>query len=108
MYKRQNETENGEDNSQVSLNDLPRMDVDLPSTIPEEYVSHLPTRLGLYQRLGRILNREELDQIEEELTDRFGALPDTVVNLLELVDLRALAASVDIESIVQSGDSITA
>ena len=41
-----NETENGEDNSQVSLNDLPRMDVDLPSTIPEEYVSHLPTRLG--------------------------------------------------------------
>ena len=103
-----NETENGEDNSQVSLNDLPRMDVDLPSTIPEEYVSHLPTRLGLYQRLGRILNREELDQIEEELTDRFGALPDTVVNLLELVDLRALAASVDIESIVQSGDSITA
>ena len=103
-----NETENGEDNSQVSLNDLPRMDVDLPSTIPEEYVSHLPTRLGLYQRLGRILNREELDQIEEELTDRFGALPDTVVNLLALVDLRALAASVDIESIVQSGDSITA
>ncbi len=103
-----NDKENGPEDSQISVNDLPRMDVDIPSAIPEEYVSHLPTRLDLYQRLGRILDREELDQIQEELTDRFGALPETVVNLLELVDLRALAAAVDIESIVQSGDSITA
>ncbi len=103
-----NEKENGLEDTQVSVGDLPRMDVDIPSTIPEEYVSHLPTRLGLYQRLGRILDRNELDQIEEELTDRFGAPPETVVNLLELVDLRALAASVDIESIVQSEGNVTA
>jgi transcription-repair coupling factor (superfamily II helicase) len=88
--------------------DLPRIDVPLPSSIPESYVSHLPTRLSLYQRFALVRDRREIKEIREELRDRFGPPPEDVENLLSLVDLRALAAGLDIESIVQSSEGITA
>ena len=87
--------------------DLPRIDVPLPSSIPDSYVSHLPTRLSLYQRFAQMTDRNEVKEIEEELRDRFGPLPEVVENLLALVDLRALAAGLDIDSIVQSAEGIT-
>jgi transcription-repair coupling factor (superfamily II helicase) len=87
--------------------DLPRIDLPLPSSIPDSYVSHLPTRLSLYQRFAQMQDREEVKEIEEELRDRFGPLPEAVENLLSLMDLRALAAGLDIESIVQSAEGIT-
>jgi transcription-repair coupling factor (superfamily II helicase) len=90
-----------------SVGDLPRIDVPLPSSIPDSYVSHLPTRLSLYQRFAQMRDRQEVREIEEELRDRFGPLPQVVTNLLSLVDLRALAAGLDISSIVQSDEGIT-
>ena len=87
--------------------DLPRIDVPLPSSIPDTYVSHLPTRLSLYQRFAQMKDRQEVKAIEEELRDRFGPLPDVVENLLALVDLRALAAGLDIGSLVQTAEGIT-
>jgi transcription-repair coupling factor (superfamily II helicase) len=86
--------------------DLPRLDLPLPSSIPESYVSHLPTRLSLYQRFTRVRDRREVQEIREELRDRFGPPPEVVENLLSLVDLRALAAGLDIESIVQTEEGV--
>ena len=94
--------------SPLSIDDLPRMDVSLSATIPENYITHLPTRLSLYQRLGRIINRDDITLIEEELCDRFGPMPEEVIALLSLVDLRALAAEVDVESLVETETGITA
>lgn len=94
--------------SPLSIDDLPRMDVSLSATIPEDYITHLPTRLSLYQRLGRIINRDDITLIEEELCDRFGPMPEEVIALLSLVDLRALAAEVDVESLVETETGITA
>ena len=82
--------------------DLPRIDVPLPSSIPHDYVTHLPTRLSLYQRFAQMKDRSEVKEMGRELRDRFGPLPEAVENLLALVDLRALAGSLDVESIVCS------
>jgi len=86
--------------------DLPRVELPLSAYIPESYIGHLPTRLDVYQRLARLRERREVPEVREELRDRFGALPQEVENLLRIVDLRALARSVGIESIVHSGDAI--
>ena len=87
--------------------ELPRIDLTMPSNIPESYVDHLATRLALYQRLARVTDRQEVKDIAEELKDRFGPLPESVERLLELVDLKALAAGLDVESIVQSPQGVT-
>ena len=87
--------------------ELPRIELPMPSNIPESYVEHLPTRLALYQRLAQVTDRAQVKEIEEELRDRFGPLPEPVERLLQLVDLKALAASVDVESIAQASEGIT-
>ena len=87
--------------------DLPRIDVPLPSSIPHDYVEHLPTRLSLYQRFAQMKDRSEVKEMAGELIDRFGPLPEAVENLLALVDLRTLAGSLDVESIVHSREGIS-
>jgi transcription-repair coupling factor (superfamily II helicase) len=92
--------------AQEETTSLPRIDLPLPAQIPEDYIPHLPTRLAIYQRLARITERGQVPQLREELRDRFGPLPQQVENLLLLVDLRALANTLSIESILCSGDTI--
>ncbi len=86
--------------------ELPRIDLPLPYSIPRDYVAHLPTRLSLYQRFAQVQERAEVKEMGGELRDRFGPVPESVENLLTLVDLRALAGSLDVESIVHSGEGI--
>ena len=84
-----------------------RVDLDLAAYIPESYVSHLPTRLGVYQRLTRLKARHEIEDTRDELRDRFGPLPQEVENLLYLVDLKLLASGGWVESISQTGATAT-
>jgi transcription-repair coupling factor (superfamily II helicase) len=86
---------------------LPRVEVPLPAHLPEDYIPHLPSRLAVYQRLAKLRQRSEVPELRAELRDRFGPLPEEVENLLAVVDLRALAGSVGIQSVVHSGDAIT-
>ena len=84
-----------------------RVSLPLSAHIPESYISHLPTRLAIYQRLTKVRGRPEVQDIREELHDRFGPLPQVVENLLYAVDLRYLAGEAGIESITQSGSTVT-
>ncbi len=86
--------------------ELPRMDLPLAAGIPESYVEHLPTRLAVYQRLAKLASRSDIPEIRDELRDRFGPLPDEVENLLVVADVRALAASAGVNSVIKGGDAI--
>ena len=84
-----------------------RVNLPLPARLPDSYISHLPTRLAIYQRLTKVKSYEEVEDTREELRDRFGPLPQAVENLLYLVDLKLLAAAAGVESIALSGSTIT-
>ncbi|MBT99302.1 MAG: transcription-repair coupling factor [Dehalococcoidia bacterium] len=86
--------------------EMPRIELPMNARIPEDYVDHLPTRLAVYQRLAKMDDAEYIPEIRDELRDRFGPLPEEVENLLTLAALRALAADVGVESIVQGNDAI--
>jgi len=66
----------------------PTIDLPLDAYIPEDYVSDLETRLGLYQKLVKV---EEMGQLEP--------LPEEAQNLLYAVRIKLLAAGAGIESI---------
>ena len=84
----------------------PSVDLGIPASISEEYVVDLPTRLGIYQRLVKLLELGGVDEMEEELRDRFGPLPWQAQNLLYVVRLKLRAARAGIESITRGGDRI--
>ena len=84
-----------------------RVNLSLPAHIPESYITHLPTRLAIYQRLTKIATRQELDDLREEMRDRFGQMPEELDNLIFLVDLKLLAGDGGVESVVQKGSNVT-
>jgi len=77
----------------------PAIDLPLAAYIPEDYVSDLNTRLGLYQRLAEVDDADAVDDLLNEFGDRFGTPPAEVRNLLYAVRIKALAAKAGIESI---------
>jgi len=86
--------------------DLPRLELPLQARIPESYIAHMPTRLAVYQQVARIAERRGVPELRDELQDRFGPVPPEVESLLLLADLRALGASVGVESMQQNGEAI--
>lgn len=71
----------------------------VPIIIPEKYVADLGVRLGLYKRIGNLKTIEEIDDMREELIDRFGNIPDEVENLLKTVEIKQICALSNIERI---------
>ena len=67
--------------------------------IPESYVSDLQLRLGLYRRLSTLNVRADIDTFAAELADRFGALPEEVTALLDVMEIKALCRAGGIEKI---------
>jgi transcription-repair coupling factor (superfamily II helicase) len=76
------------------------IETDLELLIPEEYVSNISERLGLYSKLDSIKNEEELNKFATMLEDRFGPVPEAVVDLMETVRLRWKAEKLGIEKLV--------
>ena len=87
--------------------ELPHIELPIPASIPEDYITHMPTRLALYQRLAKARDRQEIPGFREEMRDRFGPLPEEVENLLAQVELRTLAMGAGVESVLQSAEGIT-
>lgn len=71
----------------------------VPIIIPEKYVADLGVRLGLYKRIGNLKTTEEINDMREELIDRFGTIPDEVENLLKTVEIKQICALANIERI---------
>jgi transcription-repair coupling factor (superfamily II helicase) len=84
----------------------PAIDLPLPAYIPEEYVADVETRLGLYQNLVKLEKVEQIEALAQEFSDRFGAPPAEVKNLLYAVKIKLLAAKAGIESISMENDQV--
>ena len=66
----------------------PAINLGVPVLIPDRYVSDLDVRLGLYRRIAQLDSGEDSEAFAAELIDRFGALPDEVENLLQIVAIK--------------------
>ncbi len=96
----------GEADSQWETKEDTRVDLPLSAHIPNSYISHLPVRLNVYQRLMDLRSQPQIDDMREELRDRFGRLPTAVDNLLYLVSLKIMAREMGVQSIASSETEI--
>lgn len=67
-----------------------------PALLPEAYCPDVHERLALYKRLANAESEEALRELQEELVDRFGALPEVTRTLLECHRLRLQAKALGI------------
>jgi len=86
----------------------PEVSIDLPLSahLPESYVPDLNLRLALYQRMAQMESLSQVDELAQELTDRFQAPPPLARNLLYVVRLRVLALQAGVQSIASEDGQI--
>jgi transcription-repair coupling factor (superfamily II helicase) len=73
------------------------IDTDLEILIPDDYVENITERLSLYQRMDSCETELELEEMKQELADRFGPVPPQVNDLFITVRCRKLAVDLGFE-----------
>lgn len=96
-----------EENGEMPKDDIPcTIDLNVSAHIPENYIESLSARLGIYKRIANIKTEEDASDVIDELCDRFGEPPTSVMGLIDIAVLRNKAAAADIAEI--TGTSNTA
>ena len=78
----------------------------MDATIPEDYVPHERLRLEAYTKFAAARSDDDVRDVLDELTDRYGPVPEPVARLAALARLRALAAHLGVREIVAQGKSV--
>ncbi|WP_426196294.1 transcription-repair coupling factor [Massilia sp. DWR3-1-1] len=77
----------------------------VPALLPVDFCGDVNERLSIYKRLANCASAEKVDDMQEELIDRFGKLPDPVKALIETHRLRIAAKAVGIVKIDAHGEA---
>jgi transcription-repair coupling factor (superfamily II helicase) len=75
------------------------VDLPLPAYLPGSYVPPGRHKIEVYRKFSRVESFEQLEELETEIRDRFGPLPDTVLNMIEIKRLQLLAQRWQIDDI---------
>lgn len=80
----------------------PEIDLRLSAIIPDTYIGDIHTRLIMYKRIANAKDKQQLHNLQVELIDRFGLLPQQVKYLLLVTELKFLATHLGISRIAVS------
>jgi transcription-repair coupling factor (superfamily II helicase) len=83
------------------------IDTDLEIMIPENYIENITERIKLYRELDNIQDEENLKHFEDNLTDRFGPIPSSTIDLMNVVRLRWMAIKLGFERISIKNERMT-
>ena len=79
-------------------------DLTINANIPERYVPSSEQRMDLYRRIAAIRTDEDASDLLDEMLDRYGEAPKSVLTLLDVALLRAAASKAGISDITQKKD----
>ncbi|ODB86542.1 transcription-repair coupling factor [Candidatus Thiodiazotropha endoloripes] len=75
------------------------IELNLPALLPEDYLPDVHSRLVLYKRIASAKDNAELRELQVEMIDRFGLLPDAAKNLFSITELKLRAHPLGIRKI---------
>ncbi|MCP4699849.1 MAG: transcription-repair coupling factor [Gammaproteobacteria bacterium] len=75
------------------------IDLQVPALLPEDYLPDVHTRLILYKRIAGAPDQNALDEIQTEMIDRFGLLPEAAKVLFKITGLKLKAARLGMRKI---------
>ena len=77
----------------------PEINLRVPALIPEDYLPDVHARLILYKRIANAADEDGLNELQVEMIDRFGLLPDAAKHLIRLTLLKLQAEKLGITKI---------
>ena len=82
------------------------IDVNVDAFIPPFFIGDEFQKLDIYKKIAAITNETDYYDVQEEIEDRFGTLPASVQNLLDVAYLKACAHDIGVSSVKQKGRNI--
>ena len=78
--------------------------LDVPAFIPDDYIPSADAKLDVYRRLSAIAEVGAIDDVRDEVRDRFGALPPAAEAFFHVSRLRLIGGAIGVEGILVRGD----
>ena len=75
------------------------MELEYTGFIPDSYVHNPQTKMEIYKKIAAVQTKDELDSIYLELLDRFGPIPDEVISLINMAEIRCVCKKLNITSV---------
>jgi transcription-repair coupling factor (superfamily II helicase) len=91
---------------EVSPDFDPEVNLSIPAFIPDDYIEDVNQRLVVYKRLASCICDRGVEEIREELTDRYGNLPMAVSNLFSLIKFEHFVRQFLVSNIDYNGKEI--
>ena len=81
------------------LAELPdtKLEMDIESHLSQEYINNRHQKVDIYRRLADARNVDEVENIREEIIDRFGRMPQSGRNLFDAAAVKILASMLEVE-----------
>ncbi|MGY0624681.1 MAG: TRCF domain-containing protein, partial [Paraglaciecola chathamensis] len=83
----------------AALANQTEIELRVPALFPEDYVNDVNTRLSLYKKLASCKNEKQINEVQIELIDRFGLLPDAAKNLVQISLMKLVAKKIGINKV---------
>ena len=84
-----------------------QIDLNVSSYIPEEYISDGSQKIEIYQDIALCKNEENIQDVTDEIIDRFGNPPVEIENLLDIARIKYLAKALNIIKIQSKKTAVT-
>ena len=76
------------------------IETDQLALIPDTYIDMTAEKIRIYKELDSLTSEKDMDQLKKKLEDRFGALPDELNRLFDIVRIRQLGQKLGFEKII--------
>lgn len=80
-----------------------KLELPIDAFLPHDYVDSERVRLDIYRRLAGAKSADDVEQVDQELIDRFGPYPNTVASLLAIATLRVRAKELELVEVIVQG-----
>jgi len=83
-----------------------QIDLNVTSYIPDEYISDSSQKIEIYQKIALCKTEDDIQNIIDEIIDRFGDMPKVIENLLEIARIKILCKKLYISKVSSKNDKV--
>ena len=83
-----------------------QIDLDVTSYIPDDYIENSSQKIEIYQNIALCKNEDDIQNVTDEILDRYGQMPYEIENLLDIARIKNLSREKHILKVAQKNENI--
>ena len=83
-----------------------QIDLSISSYIPDEFIDVASQKIEIYQNIALCRTEEDIQNVIDEIIDRYGSIPDEIMNLIEVARIKELARNLGIIKISEKQSGV--